>query len=41
MQNKGETMFTAVEKLLALLLVILFIISIAIAFIPDGFLHLI
>ncbi len=34
-------MFTTIEKVLALFIVILMLVSIAIAFIPDGFLHLV
>ncbi|STO97172.1 Uncharacterised protein [Helicobacter canis] len=34
-------MFTAAEKLLGALLVVLGVVSIAIAFIPDGLLHLV
>lgn len=34
-------MFTATEKLLGVLLVVLGVVSIMIAFIPDGLLHLV
>lgn len=34
-------MLTTLEKLLGLMIVILALASIAIAFIPDGFLHLV
>lgn len=34
-------MFNSAEKLLGALLIVLLVASIAIAFIPDGFLHLV
>lgn len=34
-------MFNSAEKLLGTLIVVLLVVSIAIAFIPDGFLHLV
>lgn len=34
-------MFTGAEKLLGALIVVLAVVSIAIAFIPDGLLHLV